>query len=139
MKRVFLLAVIVLITACSETPKIDYPYEFIDSKTETAGAYENKMFLYEIPESVNIDTLKMFCSEMKTEFKTGAFHYLVFFDSKENAKFPSNPFTAVYGGDEDLMLHIKAYYEYNVINGYSKLYVYDENAYESPSNTIEIN
>lgn len=138
MRNYFYFFLLLLFVSCTETTKVNYPYELIDSKVESAGAFENSMYLYTIPEQVNIDTLKMFCTEKKKEFNSGAFHYIVFFDSKENASFPTNPITAFYGGDEKIMKHIKAYYEFNAVNGYSELHVFDKNSYESPSNTIKL-
>lgn len=96
------------------------------------------MQLYTITNDINIDTLKMFCIEKKDDFTKGVFHYIVFFDSKENAVFPSNPFTAFYGTDENAMKHIKAYYEFNRLNGYSELRIYEKNSFESPATTIKL-
>jgi len=96
------------------------------------------MELYTVENEINIDTLKMFCLEKKNDFTNGVFHYIIFFDQKENAVFPSNPFTALYGTDENTMKHIKAYYEYNRMNGYSQLNVFEKNSFESPATTIKL-
>lgn len=68
----------------------------------------------------------------------GTFHYIVFFDAKDNATFPNNPMTAFYGIDEEPQKHIKAYYEYNRLNGYSKLHVYETNSWESIATTYDL-
>jgi hypothetical protein len=138
MRKLFYLIVLLLTFSCSDTPKINYPYTFVDTKSETSGATENFMELYAIENEINIDTLKMFCLEKKNDFTNGTFHYIVFFDSKENVTFPSNPFTAFYGTDENAMKHIKAYYEYNRMNGYSELRVFEKNSFESPATTIKL-
>jgi len=138
MRKLFYLFALLLTISCSDTPKINYPYTFVDTKSETSGATENFMELYTITNDINIDTLKMFCLEKKNGFNDGAFHYIVFFDSKDNAVFPSNPFTSFYGTDENVMKHIKAYYEYNRMNGYSELRVYEKNSFESPATTIKL-
>lgn len=138
MKKTIYFLTTLTVVSCSTSPKINYPYTFIDTKTEKGGDYENSMELYTISDKPNIDTLKMFCAEKKESFSSGAFHYIVFFDSKDNASFPNNPFTAFYGIDEKPMKHIKAYYTYNKVNGYSKLNVYEKNSYESSATVIDL-
>jgi len=108
------------------------------SKTEAAGNNMNKMELFTTPDNLNIDTLKMFCKDKKGDMTSGTFHYLVFFDSKGNAVFPNNPMTAFYGMDEEPQKHIRAYYEYNRLNGYSKLHVYETNSWESKATTFDL-
>ncbi|MCZ2129308.1 MAG: hypothetical protein LC109_03475 [Bacteroidia bacterium] len=138
MKRLFYTLAIWIIASCSSSPSINYPYTYLDSKSEKAGTHVNTMELYTISNNPNIDTLKMFCNEKKSKISSGAFHYIVFFDSKENAVFPNNPITAFYGVDEKPMKHIKAYYQYNKINGYSKLHVYEKNSFESSATIIDL-
>lgn len=121
--------------ACSSKPEINYPYIHIDKKMEEGN---NTMELYTIQKTIDIDTLKMFCLDKKTKFSGGTFYYIVFFDSKENAVFPNNPFTAFYGMDEEPQKHIKAYYEYNSVNGFSELKVYDLNSWESKPKIIKL-
>jgi hypothetical protein len=101
---------------------------------------ENEMELYTTPDTMNLDTLKMFCIEKKDEWSSEdkLFHYLVFFDSKDNAVFPNNPMTAFYGIEEEPKIHIRAYYEYNRVNGYSKLTFYEENSWESSPITFDL-
>lgn len=125
----------------SETQKpIEYPFALVDTKKEDRkndNSY-NEMLLFTCGEKPNLDTLQMFCADKKKEFTDGVFHIVVFFDKKENAKFPNNPVTAGYM-DEKPAKHIKALYTFNRVNGYSKLDYYDKNSWESTAKTIEIN
>lgn len=114
----------------------DFPFEYVDSKTEPSG--ENKMDLYAYSEKFNIDSLKLFCKQQKEKFTSGTFYYLVIFDAKENASFPNNPMTAFYGIDEKPQKHIRAYYTYNRLNGYSKLNIFEKNLWVSSPEVIEI-
>jgi len=136
-KLIFALAILTMVS-CSTKPKVNYPYAFVDTKSELVGNNENKMELYVISGNPNLDTLKMFCTEKKESMNSGVFHYIVFFDSKENAVFPNNPMTAFYGVDEKPQKHIKAYFEYNVMNGYCKLNVYETNSWESTATVIDL-
>ncbi len=124
--------------ACSTKTNTKFPFAFIDSKSETVGDNINSMELYVIPENFSTDTLKMFCQSKKESFNNGTFHYVVFFDNKENAVFPNNPLTAFYGMDEEPQKHIKAYYLYNKKNGFSKLYIYDTNSWEGKADITEL-
>ena len=113
---------------------------FVKSKTET-DENKNKMDLYTYPGEPNLDKLRALCKEKKEEFGksyTGVFYYLVVFDTQENAVFPTNPFTANYGMDMEPMRHIKAIYEYNRRNGYSKLSSYNTNMAEGISSNEDI-
>lgn len=138
MKKFIVLLISICLVSCSSKPSIEYPYHFIDSKKETMGNNDNKMELYYVENDVNLDSLKMFCREKKSSMEYGSFHFMVFFDSKENADFPNSPFTAFYGDEENKLKHIKAYYQYNHINGYSKLRIYDTNAWEGKSVDVNI-
>lgn len=115
-----------------------FPYQFIDAKAETAGNNQNKMDLFAYSGDLNIDTLKAFCISQRNKFETGTFYYVVIFDTKDNAVFPNNPLTAEYGMDEEPQKHIRAFYTYNKLNGYSKLDYYEKNKWESTANTIDI-
>ncbi|MCD4745026.1 MAG: hypothetical protein K8R58_01870 [Bacteroidales bacterium] len=141
-QKILVFGILALIFAsCSTGTKketIQFPYEFVNSKTETAGNNENKMDLYAYSGELNIDTLKMFCKKHKDEFSLGTFYYLVVFDSKKNAVFPSNSFTAAYGIEEEPQKHIRAFYTYNRLNGYSKLDFYKENKWESVAKSEDI-
>lgn len=134
MTRTILFSILVatILTACSDE-KQKFPYEQLNSKTEENA----EMFLYSCGDEPNIDTLIMFCKSKKDDFQNGAFHFIVFFDKKDNASFPNNPLTGGYI-DEEQLKHIKAIYTYNHMNGYSKLDSYEANAWESKSNEIDI-
>lgn len=118
--------------------KIEFPYKYIETKKEDRNddSY-NEMLLYSCGNNPEIENLKLFCVEKKTELTDGVFHFIVFFDKKENAKFPNNPVTALFMEDSELK-HIKAVYTLNNQNGYSKLDFYEKNNLESPAKTIEI-
>lgn len=137
MKKYLFLAFIFLLGCSPEEKAVTsvkkYPYTYIDKKIED----QDEMFLYEMGDTFNTDTLISFCKSQKQKFDNGAFHIVVFFDKKENARFPDNPIPAMYMEDKDLR-SIKADYTYNNINGYSKLTVYDKNALESKHNSIDI-
>jgi hypothetical protein len=109
------------------------PYTYVDKKVEDL----DEMILYAAGDKINLDTMVAFCRQQKQTFNDGAFHIVVFFNKKENARFPNNPITAMYIEDSDLK-NIKADYTYNKINGYSKLTLYDKNAFESKQNEITI-
>ena len=134
---IFLLIALGSVDTDEETTKVNYPYEFVNSKTEKTGNNINKMDLYAIKDIVQIDTLKMFCQKQKRDWKNGAFYFVVFFDDKSNAVFPNNPLTALHN-EEKALRHIKAVYTYNRINGYSKLNIYKRNAWESVAQEIDI-
>jgi len=132
-------------TAKTEPPKEETKtevaaFEFIKSKTE-ADENKNKMDLYTYNGEFNLDKLKTICKEKKEEFgngNTGLFYYLVVFNNKDNAVFPQDPFTASYGIEEVPQKHIKAMYEYNRKNGYSKLDYYDSNKWEGVAKTEDL-
>ena len=119
--------------------KTKFPYEFLETKKEDTSDYNyNEMLLYTCGEKPDLENLKLFCIEKKGEFTDGIFHFIVFFDKKENAKFPNNPLTALFMEDSELK-HIKAVYTFNKLNGYSKLDFYEKNNLESPAKSLEIN
>ena len=119
--------------------KTEFPYKFIETKREERNDNSyNEMLLFTCGEKPDLENLKLFCAEKKSEFTDGTFHFIVFFDKQENAKFPNNPVTALFMEDEDLK-HIKAVYTLNNENGYSKLDFYEKNNYESSAISIDIN
>ena len=119
--------------------KTEFPYNYLETKREERDDNNyNEMQLYTCGEKPNLENLQQFCSEKKTEFTDGIFHFVVFFDKKENAKFPNNPVTALFMEDAELK-HIKAIYTLNNQNGYSKLDFYEKNNFESPAKSFDIN
>lgn len=97
----------------------------------------NQMTLFEVDNTITIEELKNYCSEVKPDYQEGYFQILVFFKKTDAARFPDNPLTGMFMEDEDLK-NIKATYTINNINGYSKLDYYDNNSFESLAQTIDI-
>ncbi|WP_347216493.1 hypothetical protein [Chryseobacterium sp.] len=97
----------------------------------------NQMTLFEVDNTITIEELKNYCSEVKPNYQEGYFQILVFFKKTDAARFPDNPLTGMFMEDEDLK-NIKATYTINNINGYSKLDYYDNNSFESLAQTIDI-
>ena len=114
-----------------------WPYQFVKSKTEQT-AHKNAMDLYAFSGALDPADLKAFCRERKQLSPAKVFYYVVIFDNPGNAKFPSSPFTAEYGIEQDALKHIRAIYVYNKLNGFSELRYYDRNAWESKAKYEEI-
>jgi hypothetical protein len=131
MKKLTYLFAIVTVWSCSEP--IEYPYEYISSKTEKLDNNKiNAMHLYAYSGELNTDTLKMFLQDRIMEDGAEYFwSFIVLFDDKENAKFPKDPFLASYGLEEDKSKHIRAIYTFNSLNVYSGVTVYEKNKWES--------
>ncbi len=122
----------------TEEQEVSYQYEFIESKTETTGSNTNRMDLYAFSGEIDLMNLKEFLKEKKQGFNNGTFYYVVIFDNQANAIFPQDSFTAAYGLEEEPQKHIRAFYTYNKLNGYSKLDYYEENKWESVAQTEDI-
>jgi len=135
-----IFSLLLIVISCSTNNEVEekFPYQFVDTKSETEGNNQNKMDLFAYSGDLNIDTLKAFCKSQRNKFETGTFYYVVIFDSKENAVFPNNPLTAEYGIDEEPQKHIRAFYTYNKLNEYSKLDYYEKNKWESTANTVVV-
>lgn len=106
------------------------PFKLVESKTEATGL-RNVMELYAFAGPFNAAELKKFCIDRKSKSTAKAFLYVVIFDEASNAKFPSTPFTAEYGTDDDLAKHIRAIYVYNKMNGFSELRYHDKNIWDN--------
>lgn len=113
-------------------------FGFVESKVEQKGDNLNTMELYNIVDKYDLTELQKLCLYKKESFKGGTFFFIVIFDKKENAAFPSTPFTAAFGTDDEIMKHIKALYTYNKVNGYSVLATYDKNMLQSLIKEIKI-
>lgn len=98
-------------------------YEFVDFKIED-GKWKNEMFLYALHGPLKYEEFKALCLDIKSRARNEAFTYVVLFDKRENAAFPTNPFTAMYGGDDELAEHIKAIYGMCTFNKFSELRTY---------------
>lgn len=150
MRLISLIFLVQIILGCSETRREDkkqevkvredknYPFELINSKFETIGTNINKMDLYVPLGKLEVNKLKELSKDRKERWVEGAFYFLVVFDHQANAVFPNNPFTAQYGIDEEPQTHIRAIFEYNRVNGYSKLTYYTTNMWEGAPTTIDI-
>ena len=126
---VILISGLILCISCGTKKLTDYPFTFINSKTENGGRGIHRMDLYVSEGKLEIDSLRMLCKEQKSGWD-GAIYFLVVFDNKQYATYPNNPFTALYN-DEARMKHILAVYQYNKANAYSELFVYPINMFES--------
>ncbi len=96
------------------------------------------MDLYAYAGDLDLSNLIAFCQERKEESPAEAFYYIVIFDDSANAVFPTAPFTAEYGSDEEASKHIRAIYVYNKKNGFSELRHYERNMWESVANTEKV-
>jgi hypothetical protein len=105
-------------------------------ESRTDGEY-NEMTLFIVDSLITLNELKDFCRDEKSNYSNGYFQILVFFYDKKTARFPDNPITATFMEEKDLT-KIKAIYTINNFNGYSKLDYYDENAYTSSPQSVDI-
>lgn len=101
---------------------------FVATKTE---GDRDVMDLYAVSGHFDLDKLKNFCRNRKESSTAKVFYYLVVFDDKANARFPTTPFTAEFGIEEDALRHIRAIYVFNRLNGFSELRHYERNMWES--------
>ncbi len=108
-----------------------------EKKEERADGDFNQMTLFFVDTAISIDDLSKYCLEHKNDYTNGYFQILVFFKNQKAIRFPDNPITATFMEEKDLK-NIKAIYTLNNKNGYSKLDFYDNNAYESKSNSVDI-
>ncbi|MDR4952489.1 hypothetical protein REB14_09920 [Chryseobacterium sp. ES2] len=111
----------------------------IDSKKELRNDGNfNQMTLFVVNNNISVEQLKVYCSNVKSNYTDGYFQILVFFKKSNSIAFPNNPLTGLYMEEKDLK-NIKAIYTINNINGYSKLDYYEKNNWESIAQTVEIN
>jgi hypothetical protein len=136
MKQIAILFVI--LTCCSAPKEEVYPFKLINSKTETVGTNTDRMDIYVPVDDINKEMLVKLCGAQKELLKEGTFYYLVVFDRSESVTFPNNPFTALYGIEEEPQKHILALYEYNRLNDFSQLTFYSKNMWEGKPVTVEI-
>ena len=104
------------------------PYKFLQTKSEQGG--RDVMELYAFSGKFDPAALKAFCLDRKAKSTARAFYYAVVFDSAANAKFPTSPFTAEYGIQENTLKHIRAIYCYNRVNGFSEVRYHDANIWD---------
>ena len=110
---------------------------FIDRKTENDGLHDS-MELYAVDGSFDPKEFRALCVEKKKNAKAKAFNYVVVFDQSINAKFPNSPFTAGFGIEEDKIRHIIAIFEYNKLNGFCEMRVYEPNMWEGKAVTEKL-
>lgn len=124
--------VFLILSSCldSSTPisseDAKYPYHFVDSKTEKSGDWKNTMDLYYCSEPIDVKQLQEFCKYKKNTTKSKAFYFVVIFNNEKNAAFPKSPFNGQYGDEPEVLEHIRAYYVYNTLNGFSELQYYQK-------------
>jgi len=135
----------IFINGCSLVP--EFPYELIGEKIEKqyfqidgkSHFRNNKMELYAYEGKIDIENLKLLCLVKRQLWESDAMYYLVLFDKKENANYPTRGgFGGHYGLDDKMSKHIRAYYTYVGLNGYSKLCIYNKNSLESICQEYEI-
>lgn len=113
-------------TAIASDPDVSLKsLSFLQQKIEKDT--ENKMELYAVKGDFNKDDFRRLCKAKKAAFSSPTFLYIVVFDNPRNASFPNNPFTALYGMDENKMKHVLAVFEYNKRNGYCVMTTYSPN------------
>lgn len=107
--------------------------KFIDLKMDKD---RNTMRLFSVVGSEpDFDEFRKLCLRYKSENRHDDHpSFVVLFDEEANAVFPSNPFTAQYGIDENAMRHIKAFYDFNPVNDFSELQTFTENMWLGKSN-----
>jgi len=113
---------------------VDLKYRLIDQRSQR----DNVMQLFAQSGPLPESDLREFCRDCKRTSNAGMFYYAVIFDDASNAAFPSDPFSAEFGLEESKLLHIRAIYVYNRINGFSELRYYDTNAWEGRATRIRI-
>jgi hypothetical protein len=111
----------------------------IDSKYESTKGGANRIDLYTPQDRPTPGSLEDLCKSQKKDVAVVGFYYLVVFDQRENAVFPNNPFTSLYGVDEEPQKHIIAIFTYNTVNGFSQLSTYKPNMWNGKPVTYEIN
>ncbi len=88
------------------------------------------MELYALTGKFDVEAFRQFCKAKKSKANSKALTYIVLFDEARNASFPNSPFTALYGIEEEKIKHIVAVFEYNRMNVFSELSVYEPNMWE---------
>ncbi len=103
--------------------------KYIETKKDWSSL-ESQLSLYYANGDINTLSLAELClaiQKLATEKKPYLF---AIFDRKESANFPTNPFSAMYDGDDEIQRHIRALYYFDSRNGYSELRYHDENIFE---------
>ena len=101
MQKLFISAFSIFLF-CYSNANSEQAYTLIKTKSEKAGNNLNQMELYTINKNADSKELKSFCMQKKSQFSQNhsmMFSYVVFFDSKTSARFPTNPLTAGFNDD----------------------------------------
>ncbi|HMR83504.1 MAG TPA: hypothetical protein PKE30_10245 [Niabella sp.] len=106
-------------------------YQFIDSKTMIAGSNINRMDLYYYDGDIDLEKLKSFCRSCRDSVTSELFLIVVVFRNKKDAVFPNVPFTAAFGDERAALSNVRIMYTYNSVNKYSKVEIYEKNAWNS--------
>ena len=88
--------------------------------------------------TLDLNELVAFCQAFREKEAGDGFTFLVVFDAKENAAYPQNPYTALYGVDFAIMEHIRFYYECNKGNGNSRLTFVKDRPRPGAANSIVV-
>jgi len=115
----------------------DSLFTFVKTKTESDGLRDT-MELYALAGKFDLEAFRQFCKTKKSKANAKAFNYVVLFDNAINASFPNSPFTALYGIEEEKIKHIVAVFEYNRMNGFCEMRVYDPNMWEGKAKTEKL-
>lgn len=111
------------------------PFVFLRSQTDAEGSV---MDLYTFEGKSLASEFEFFATKLMRTKQPGGFYYAVVFDSADNAVFPSNPFTALFGMDVSVMSHVRGYFEFNPLNGFAQVTTYERNMASSKPNSKNI-
>jgi hypothetical protein len=111
---------------------------FISSREDPRTPGDFMHVFWSDKKPLDLNELIVFCQTFREKEAADGFTYLVVFDAKENAAYPQNPYTALYGVDLDIMEHIRFYYECNKGNGYSRLTFVKDRPPSGAANSIVI-
>lgn len=124
-----------------------FPYKFLEAKRD-GERQQNLMELFVYKGEFDVDNLKKFCVQKRRDkgrdMTSEDFYFAVIFDDADHAGFPATPFTKLYRSslelekDTEYLKHIRATYSFNKKNRFSRLWVYEDNAWESKFLDIEI-
>lgn len=106
----------------AETPDyVPNGFHYISSRMDPLTPGDLMHVYWSDKSPLDKNELVAFCEAFKEKDAGRRFSYLVVFKSKESAVYPTQPYTAFYGDDTAVYGQIRFYYEYNKVNGYSKL------------------
>jgi len=136
--------VLLILTSCFETSlptaseSSKYPYHFVKSDVETVGPWTNTKDLYYCSDPIDVNLLKEFCKYKKATTRSEAFYFVVIFDNEKNTVSSKSKFNGGYADEPEVAKHIRAFYVYNAMNGFSELNYYEKNSWESMPQTFKL-